>query len=172
MRLHHDSEDARKGIRAYMPDVIGAIKSHMDVQASDGRGMLLRYVASYVPKFSDSFATAWLNDQANDYAISRRVLTEYHPMEPEMWMQLGGKYQSQCVTDGTIKPFVVPVPWKDTLPVIVQKYMDSDWRRADMTLLEFIRKTNSEGEIHKHLRQSYKRLQAAAKSSENRREDE
>ena len=67
MRLHHDAEDERKGIRAYMPDVIGGIKSHMDVQASDGRGMLLRYVASYVPKFSDSFATAWLNDQASAY---------------------------------------------------------------------------------------------------------
>ena len=60
-----------------MPDIIGGIKSHMDVQTSDGRGMLLRYVASYVPKFSDSFATEWLNDQANDYGISKRVLTEW-----------------------------------------------------------------------------------------------
>jgi len=158
LRLQHLAGDARKGIRAFMPDVIGAVKSHMDVQTSDGRGMLLRYVASYVPKFSDAFATQWLNDQASDYAISRRVLTEYHPMEPEMWMQLGGKYHAQCITDGSIKRFVVPVPWRDELPSIVQHYVASPWRRADMTLLEFMRKSNREGKIHRHILEKFERL--------------
>eukprot|EP00969_Alexandrium_andersonii_P236647 10447181-Alexandrium_andersonii.AAC.1 len=46
--------------------------------------MLLRYVAGYVPKFSDSFAQEWLNDQASDYAVARRILSECHPLEPEM----------------------------------------------------------------------------------------
>ena len=39
-----------------MADVIGGTFCHQDVQMSDGRGMLLRYVAGYVPKFTDAFA--------------------------------------------------------------------------------------------------------------------
>ena len=43
--LHHDKNDCKSGVRAFMPDVVGAMKCHMDVQTSDGRGMLLRYCA-------------------------------------------------------------------------------------------------------------------------------
>ena len=43
--LHHDKNDCKSGVRAFMPDVVGAMKCHMDVQMSDGRGMLLRYCA-------------------------------------------------------------------------------------------------------------------------------
>ena len=154
--MHHSAEDVRKGIRAFMPDVIAGVKSHMDVQLSDGRGMLLRYVASYVPKFSDAFSTHWLNDQASDYEISKRVLTEYHPLEPEMWMQIAGKYHAQCVTPGTIKRFVVPVPWKKDPPEVVQHYLNSAWRREDMSLLEFMRKTNREGKVHQSLKRRYR----------------
>ena len=47
LRLEHDEEAKRLGVRAYMPDIIDGMKSHMDVQGSDGRGMLLRYVAGF-----------------------------------------------------------------------------------------------------------------------------
>ena len=49
-------------------------------RTSDGRGMLLRYVSGYVPNFSDSFTSEWLNDAASDYSVARRVLADYHPM--------------------------------------------------------------------------------------------
>ena len=61
--LRHCPEDFELGIRAYAPDVLGPLKCHVDVQTSDGRGMLLRYCAGYVPKFSDSFGQEWLVDQ-------------------------------------------------------------------------------------------------------------
>eukprot|EP00969_Alexandrium_andersonii_P114421 5057962-Alexandrium_andersonii.AAC.1 len=63
----------------------------MDVQCSDGRGVFLRHVAGYAPKFSGSFAREWLDDQASDYAVARRILSEYRPLEPEMFLQLAGK---------------------------------------------------------------------------------
>ena len=61
LRLQHDGVDKNRGVRAYMEDVLGSLLCHNDVQCSDGRGMLLRYCAGYVPKFSDSFAKTWLN---------------------------------------------------------------------------------------------------------------
>ena len=146
------------GIRAFMEDVIGALKCHMDVQASDGRGMLLRYVAGYVPKFSDSFAQTWLNDQASDYAVARRVLTDYHPCEPEMWLQLGAQWFPQTFAGGTMKVFTVPVPdWDAPCPEKLQAYVSSAWRGDDMSLLEFLRRANAKGDIQRYLRRRHEK---------------
>ena len=65
-------------------------KCHEDMQQSNGNGATLRYVATYNMKFSDSFARDWLNDEASDYSVARRILCSYHPLEPEMWLTLAG----------------------------------------------------------------------------------
>lgn len=156
LRLQHFPEDAARGIRAYLPDVLGALKSHMDVQASDGRGHLLRYVASYIPKFSSQFSAEWLNDAASDYAVARRVLTDYKPLEPEMFLQLAGHLFPQSFHTGTLRRIVVPLPDTTLPPAAVLTYETSTWRRADMSFLEFLRKTNSSGKVHRALRSRYK----------------
>ena len=153
LELQHTEEDQEAGLRAFMPEVMAALKCHMDVQSSDGRGMLLRYCATYVPKFSDAFAQEWLNDQASDFAVARRVLSEYHPLEQEMWLQLASFLFRPCVAGGTMRRFVVPSPWVAEPPDAVQKYCTARWRDDGMTLLEFLRKTSKEGKIAKHIRQ-------------------
>ena len=60
----------------------------VDVSMSEGRGMLLRYVSRYVPNFSSSFASDWLNDDATASSITRRILNDFHPLELEMWLQM------------------------------------------------------------------------------------
>ena len=74
LRLHHPEEAHRQHVRAWMPDVLGALQCHMDVQVGDGRALLLQYAASYTSKFSDQFATSWLNEEASDYHLARKVL--------------------------------------------------------------------------------------------------
>ena len=55
--LQHTETDVLNGLRAYFPDITAATKgSHQDALQADGRGMLLKYVSSCVPKFSDDFA--------------------------------------------------------------------------------------------------------------------
>ena len=85
-------------------------KCHEDVLHRDGRGAVLRYVATYAPKFSDSFACDSLNDAASDYTVARRVLFDYHPLEPEMWLHLAGRLFPQISFGGTLKDIVVPWP--------------------------------------------------------------
>ena len=163
LHLHHSEEDYCKykadgtpeGVRAYIPDILASLKCHVDVQMSDGRGMLLKYVSGYVPKFSDSFTTEWLQDGGSDYAVAKRVLTDYHPLEPEMTLQLAMQWFPQCFAGGTLQRFRVPVPWEGICPDRVQQYMDSKWRRPDMTLAEFLRKTNQQGQIHRSLKKRY-----------------
>jgi hypothetical protein len=163
MRLQHLPSDwcavnkrgVPEGVRACLPDVLSSLQCHTDVQMSDGRGMLLRYVSGYVPKFSDSFASDWLNDASSDYAVAKRVLTDYHPLEPEMVLQLAMQWFPQCMMGGSMKPFRVPVPWIGDCPVAVAAYMECTWRPDTMTLLEFLRMSNSKGEPHRFVKQLY-----------------
>lgn len=91
LRLHHPEDAFEAHCRAYVVDVLAALHCHVDVQASDGKAMLLKYCASYLPKFSDSFAAELLNDQASDFALARRILADYHPLQPEMVLQLAAQ---------------------------------------------------------------------------------
>ena len=60
----------------------------------------MQYVSKYVSKFSDSNYDEWLNDEASADSVTWRVLKEYHPLEPEMILQLAGAAfrQWQCGT--------------------------------------------------------------------------
>ena len=175
LHLHHSESDYCKykadgktpeGIRAYIIDLLASLRCHVDVQMSDGRGMLLKYVSGYVPKFSDSFTTDWLADQGTDYAIAKRVLTDYHPLVPEMTLQLAMQWFPQCFAGGTLQRFVVPVPWQQAeWPSRVQQYMKSAWRAPDMTLAEFLRKTNQKGGIHQKLQRRYEQAKKQAEAA-------
>ena len=165
LRLQHLADDYLKvnakgvpeGIRAYVVDLISSLLCHTDVQMSDGRGMLLRYVSGYVPKFSDSFTSDWLDDAASDYCVARRVLTDYHPLEPEMALQLAMQWFPQCFAGGSLQRFVVPVPWQGAVvPPRILQYMESEWRTDDMTLAEYLRKANKNGQVQQYLRKRYK----------------
>ena len=50
LKLYHPADAFALNLRAYISSVVPSLKSHMDVQTSDGHGMLLRYVTSYVSK--------------------------------------------------------------------------------------------------------------------------
>ena len=97
----------------------------------------------------------WLNDEASDFSVARRILSSNHPLEPEMWLTLAGKMFPQLSMKGTIKEISVPVPSCDPKPKFIQNYEESMWRPHDMSLLEFLRKTNDEGEILRHIRQKH-----------------
>ena len=58
---------------------------------------------------------------------------------------------------GTVVDFMTPTPQTEELPALVERYQEAPWRREDMTLLEFARKSNSEGEIVRYLQEDHKR---------------
>eukprot|EP00972_Heterocapsa_arctica_P030925 4548200-Heterocapsa_arctica.AAC.1 len=47
--LQHTADDKEKHIRAYFPEAMEVTKCHEDVMQGDGRGAMLRYVATYAP---------------------------------------------------------------------------------------------------------------------------
>ena len=135
------------GHRAFFKEVLEIIKCHQDVLHGNSRGLLLKYVAIYAPKFSDSFAREWLNDLASAWSVARRVLFDYQPAEPEMWLYIFAAKIPPCKYGGTMVPLRCPWPGMDAKPKLVENYEASDWRSEDMTLLEFLRKSNEAGDI-------------------------
>jgi hypothetical protein len=75
-------------MRVFMPDVLGALRCHTDVLFGLRRGLLLKYVGGYVPKYSDSFQREWLEGEPSAWSLAHRVLNSFHPLEPQMWMTL------------------------------------------------------------------------------------
>ena len=141
-----------QGHRAYFRETLDVTKCHQDVLHGNDKGLLLKYVATYAPKFSDSFAREWLNDEASAFSVARRVLFDYQPAEPEMWLYLFAQQCPPCRYGGTMFPFLVPWPSMEHKPQVVKAYEESEWRREDMSLLEFCRKTNQDGQIARWVR--------------------
>ena len=136
-----------RGHRAYFKETLEVTKCHQDVLHGNDQGLLLKYVATYTPKFSDSFAREWLNDEASAFSVARRVLFDYQPGEPEMWLYLFAQQFRPCRYGGTKVTLLCPWPGMETKPKVVTLYEECDWRRDGMTLLEFCRKSNKDGEI-------------------------
>jgi hypothetical protein len=44
------------------------------------------------------------------------------------------------------------------MPDVIIKYVDCEWRRRGMSLLEFLRKTNKNGQVHQTFKRRYQRL--------------
>ncbi|CAK8987418.1 unnamed protein product, partial [Durusdinium trenchii] len=166
LRLRHPPADHARGLRPFFVDVLDALRCHQDFQFADDDGALRAYVAKYVSKFSDASQEEWLNDKASGDSIAATVLCRYKPLEPEMALQMfGARFRQWFVTTETRgkRDFVVPWPEKDLQPKEVQLYMDAGWAAGKISLLDFLRKTGSNGQILAWL----KKLHAASGSDES-----
>ena len=150
LQLKRKREDVDAGLRVYCADLMDALPCHQDWQMADGAELLLAYVSKYVSKFSDSSYDEWMNDQASADSVARRVCFEYHPYEPEMILQLFGAQFRQydiSTASGGIAAITAPHVGMERVPDCVVKYMACTWRSEGMSLLEWLRKTNDDGEI-------------------------
>ena len=158
-RLPHTEHDAAHGVRGYFPDVMDALRCHQDLQSRQGRGLLLAYVAKYVAKWSDSSYDEWMSDASSVTGLCRKVLFEYHPLEPEMVLQLTqGLRQWEFGTAMTGRRSArAPHPHVEASaqPAFVQRYIACTWRGERMSLLEYLRKSGSRGQIAGWLRQRH-----------------
>ena len=136
--LHHTQSDHSNGIRPYIPNVLYALSSHMDVQCTDGYGMLLAYVSSYATKMHDCHAGEALYCSSIDARNAAfRYVTSLHPSEPEMWFLLSRLPSAHL--SGRHKKFSVP-QFNDATenPNIVQ-YLNRTSSASHLSLLDFQR---------------------------------
>ena len=160
--LHHSEEDKAEHVRAYMKPTMEITKCHEDVQQagrSDRRnGAHLRYVATYDMKFSSSIDSEWLNGGGSDYSTAVGVLRRLRVLEPEMWLTLAQERFPQAELSGTMLDIMAPnfEEVDEKKPKFVQTYEEASWRREDMSLLDFLRKSNKDGDIINYIVEKHK----------------
>ena len=76
-------------LRAYIDTLSPTLKCSMDVQTTDGSGMLMRYTSSYILKWSDAFDSA---------ALSRRLEVSKKPEAVE-----SGDVHDPCIFQGSME---------------------------------------------------------------------
>ena len=147
--LKRKAADVEEGLRVFCADLMDGLPCHQDWQAADSEALLLQYVSKYVAKFSDSSYDEWMSDQASADSVARRVCFEYHPYEPEMILQLCGAQLRQYIStvSGGFKTVAAPYAGMEPVPDWVQRYATCAWRSEDMSLLDWLRKSNDAGQI-------------------------
>ena len=158
-QLQHTEDDKCSGVRGFFSDIMDTLQCHQDFQEANDDGALRRYLVKYPCKMSDSSSEEWLNDAHSGDSIAQAVLFRYKPLEPEMILQLHGHKFRQwhfSTIDGGKKDFRVPVPDATDVPKEVRMYEESTWRSPDMSLLDFLRRSNNNGDIIYWLKKAHK----------------
>ena len=75
-----------------------------------------------------------------------------------MWLTLAQERFPQAHLSGTFVDYMAPSLDCQEKPAFLKLYEESTWRREDMTLLEFLRKTNDKGEVIHHIRAKHQDL--------------
>ena len=122
LHLHHTEEDHNQGLRAYLPAIMDVLKCHQDVQIADPDKFYIQYCTKYLAKFSCSQYDEWLNGGHAD-SIARRMCNEYHPLEPEMVLQLCGRFCKQWdlgTVSGGMRSIVAPWPGMPEKPHFIE----------------------------------------------------
>jgi hypothetical protein len=136
LMVERNAAAKKLNVRAYIGDILSALRAHMDVLWGLGHGLLLRYVAGYVPKFSDSFQKDWLEGCPTGWNLASRVLHGYRPLEPQMWLALSR--QKLVRHSGMAKKANIPDPDSDDTSVLWQAYMDCTTRCEDMSFWKWL----------------------------------
>ena len=137
--LSQTSESFTKGLRGYIDTVLCAIQCSMDVQSTNGRAMLLKYVSSYVSKAKESFHSDALycsslspSTTAIKFAVSLDI------WKPEMLALLSSKKLSW--TNATRKACALPTTIEKAQEwPILAKYYARPLQQEHITLLEWLR---------------------------------
>ena len=159
--LQHRQEDKDAHIRAYFPATMEVSKCHEDIQqgtAEGGRrnGAILRYVATYDMKFSSSINTEWLQGEGSDYSAAVGVLRRMRVLEPEMWLTLAQERFPQASLSGSLVDIMIRTLNVIVKPKLVETYEMCTWRSEEMTFLEFLRKSNKDGEVIRYIQEEHK----------------
>ena len=142
LAFHHTRTDKGCNLRTFVPAVTGSLQCSMDVQSSDGKAMLLKYVTSYVTKCHDAVKTQQLYSvDLGAYQAATSFLQNTHPLEPEMVLQLTS--MKIAWSNSRTKPFTAPKP-SQTQHKVHLKYLAQSEDHEDLTFLEWLRQYDHE----------------------------
>ena len=89
LEFQYTAEDVSRNLMAYVTTLLGVLRCRTDVQLADGRGMLLKYVSSYVTKLHEGATVGGLYcTDVTGYQAANSFLRSVRPLALEMAFQL------------------------------------------------------------------------------------
>ena len=138
LSIIHPANAFAKNLRAYIDTLLPTLKCSMDVQTTDGRSMLLRYVSSYVSKWHDAVDVDSLYSQhVSAHQAAFRYLCNLKPCEPEMWLALSSV--KIAWSSSRTKRYIVPFPDKAAQDKVAMKYRQRPQSLESCTFQEWLR---------------------------------
>ena len=114
----------------------------MDVQSSDGHGLLLKYVSSYVAKGHDAYHSECLySPNTTPSEATYRHLRELRPPEQEMWLALS--FKKIAWNPHRLKKFTIPMPTTASHNKVLQKYWSRPHHFNSLSLLQWLRELDT-----------------------------
>lgn len=85
LQLQYTEEDANRNLHAYISSLLGSLRCRTDVKLADGKGMLLKYISSYVTKMHEVATSEGLYCcDVSEFQAAHSFLRTVHLLEPEM----------------------------------------------------------------------------------------
>lgn len=139
--FHHTEQDRSRNIRAFVAPLLAALSCRTDIQCTDGNGMVLKYVASYVSKWRNASLTDSLySTEVTGFQAACTFLRSLHPLEPEMALQLANI--KLAWSNSRTKRIIAPTPQAAETHKSYQKYLKRDKADAELTFLQWLRAFN------------------------------
>lgn len=89
LQFQYGYVEKEKNIRAYVTTLLGSLHCRVNLQSSDGKGMLLKYVSSYVYKCHDAGTSQQLySPDLGAFQAASSFRKTMQPLEPEMVLQM------------------------------------------------------------------------------------
>ena len=142
LNICHAAEAFTHKIRAFISTILPALQCGMDVQCSDGHGMVLKYLSSYFTNAHDAYnSEALYSKHTTPYQAAFCYLKEMSPLEPEMWLSLSSK--KIAWTPHRSKRFSVPLPKYVEDNKILQAYWSRPKSSEYLSLLQWLRQVDT-----------------------------
>lgn len=125
LALQYTADDHARNIRAYVTTLLGTLRCRINIQSSDGRSTVLRYVSSYDVPTNKALYSAHLMG----YQAAASFLRTVQPLEPEMFLQLTSI--KQAWSSACTKWFVVLCQKKTTATLCTGNTPDDQLRIQD-----------------------------------------
>lgn len=109
LSLYHPANAFAMNLQAYIASLLPFLQCRMDIQTTDNKSMVLRYVTSYVSKFQDHGVSESLYSRHVPPAkAAYRILRDMKTLEPEMVVTLSSS--KLAWTNNATKRYVPPRP--------------------------------------------------------------
>ena len=145
--LHYPGAAVKAGLRVCFKAVLRVLRSHSDILlpsfGDNNNALVLQYASRYATKFAEGKHAFYDESDLGPEATARRLLDQFHPLEPQMWHILTRTPIARCTWK--TKRLRPPLPLQENEHHAWSAYLARDAALDETTMLIWARTHHTEG---------------------------